>query len=176
MEFTSQDWNDVYINRIHKIPIKKISEFMYKIIQKLIVCRHTLKRWNRTDSDKCPVCNELETIKHIYFECPRVNEMWRKLGKCLKVEITWKKILFGYIQDIVQHRVRNLVFSIILYCLFKNWIGSMQDKLKYKTANIVRLIKSELKCQTFFFKYSSLLVKDKFNSMLESVIAIIMQM
>jgi hypothetical protein len=152
MNFTSFDWSKVYMNRVHNIPINKISEFMYKLIQKLTVCRQILRKWNKTDTDQCPVCNDIETVKHIYFECPRVNEMWRKLGSVVKIDITWKKIVFGYIEDIMPHKIRNLLFSVILYGLFKNWMSSFDDQTKYVCANILNVIKAELKTRTFWFK------------------------
>jgi hypothetical protein len=175
MKLTSSEWCDVYMNRIHNIPIKKVSEFMYKIMQKLTVSRQILKKWNQTNTDLCPVCNEIETVNHIYFECNRVNEMWKKLGLSIKVHITWKKILFGFIQDILPHKIRNLLFSIVLYCLFKNWVSSIEDDDKYCAANIIQLVKRELKNQTFFFKYSNLLCKDRFNMMWENIMTKVME-
>ena len=109
---------------------------MYKVVQKLTVSRQILKRWNRTNSNLCPVCNELETVEHIYFDCKRIKEMWGKIGKCIKVEITWKKILFGYIQNIESHKVRNTLFSIIIYCLYKNWVAGIEDEKNYLDINI----------------------------------------
>ena len=167
MCITTYDWRNIYVNRIHNLPINKISEFMYKIFHRLIVSRQTLKKWKRTESELCPICHQVETVKHIYFECNRIQHMWREVGNRLQIEITWKKLLFGYCQDLVNHNARNLVFSIIMYGLFKLWIGSMEDVQKYRNANVCRFIITELKKQTSFFKFSSKLRKNNYHQIID---------
>ena len=76
---------------IHKILIKKVAEFMYKIIQRLTMCRAILKNWKQRDDDTCPVCHNKETVKHIYFDCECVNNMWKSIGNALSIDLTWKK-------------------------------------------------------------------------------------
>ena len=107
------------MNRVHNLPLKKIGEFMYKMIHRLTVSRHILCKWKKTESDKCPICNEQETVRHIYYECKRVKDMWTKIGQVLKVKITWKRIMFGYTQDITVHQTRNLCLALF-YMVFLN--------------------------------------------------------
>lgn len=170
MNLSYDDWASIYINRIHKIPIKKLSEFMYKVINRLTVSRQILKSWKQISDDKCPFCKKLETVKHIYFECDRVGNMWKHLGNALKIDITWKKILFGYTQDIQSHKVRNLLFSIVMYSLFKHWINSFENSIQYTQVNLIMSVKMELRKQTYYFKYCSAMNLDGFNSAWENIV------
>ena len=87
-----------------------------------------------------------------------------------KIDITWKKIVFGYIEDIMPHKIRNLLFSVILYGLFKNWMSSFDDQTKYVCAYILNI-----KTQTFWFRHSVLMCKDRLTYSWEKVINHIMQ-
>jgi len=170
------EWANIYINKVHSLPIKKISEFMYKMIHKLTVSRDILYKWKKTQSNRCPVCNEIETVKHIYYECKRVNDMWTKIGQILKVKITWKRILFGYTQDITAHRIRNLIFSIVLYDIFKLWLNSLENENGYINSNLIYTVKTELKMQTFFFKHCNMLYRNNFNNIWQYTMNKVMNM
>ena len=92
---------------------------MYKLIHKLLVSREILKKWNRVNSELCPVCQKIENVQHIYYDCDRIRLMWTKLGSVINIDLSWKKIIFGYTQNTLSHYVRNLLFTIILYSIFK---------------------------------------------------------
>jgi len=177
INYNQYDWCLVYSNRIHGIPIKKLSEFMYKLIQKLLVSREILKKWNRVNSELCPVCHEIENVQHIYYDCDRIRSMWSKLGIAINIELSWKKIVFGYTQNIVSHNVRNLLFSIILYSIFKKWMSGLEDEINYMHTNMIHYIKQDVHAQSFYFRYSKVLSKDKmFNKLWDITINNVMKM
>ena len=125
-------WENIYINRVHGLPDNKLKEFMYKLLHNLLPCRETLFKWKKEESNVCPICNEIETIKHIYFECKCINYIWKELGRKLKINLTWDKIIIGYTQDITIHRLRNLLFTIILYARYKLWVKSIDQLIERK--------------------------------------------
>ena len=84
--------------------------------------------------------------------------------------------MFGYTQDITVHRTRNLLFSIVLYGIFKLWLSSLENEHRYKSSNLLDIVKSELKLQTFFFKHCTTLYRGNFNKMWQNTINVIMNM
>ena len=133
----SSKWEDIYLRRVKDLPDNKLSEFLYKIIHNLVMCRSTLYKWKRQDSPLCPVCKINETIQHIYFDCKIIKAVWKILSTCLKVDLTWEKILFGFIDDITVHRFRNFVCSITMYSRFKYWVATMNDRMHSSFLNIL---------------------------------------
>ena len=115
-----------------------LADFIYKLLNNLILCRKVLKKWKRTNNDTCPVCKEVETIKHIYFDCPMVQHMWKKMGILLKMDITWRRIILGYSKENIHCIFRNLYFSVVLYALYKLWLKGIEDKQYYLFGSLTR--------------------------------------
>ena len=44
-------------------------------------------------------------------------------------DLYWSKIFLGYLQDIPEHRVRNLIFTIVLYAKYKQWAKSLCENV-----------------------------------------------
>ena len=63
-----------------------------------------LVKWKKANDIKCPICNEPETVKHVYFDCPCIGNVWQAIGCKLNIEITWTKVIMGYLVDIPIHR------------------------------------------------------------------------
>lgn len=61
-------------------------------------------------------------MKHIYFECKNVQELWIIISDVLKVDLTWEKIVLGFVEDLSVHSFRNLVIGIVLYARYKFWL------------------------------------------------------
>ena len=110
----------------------------------MIVCRKTLTQWKRAANELCPSCKEIETVKHIYFECPRIKLIWLKIGSIIQVDLTWKKILFGYLEKCIIHEFRNLLFTVILYAIFKAWNEGIENDDIYIHKNIMSIVKADV--------------------------------
>lgn len=136
-KITDSNWKEIYMNGIHGLPCTKLKEFAYKMIHGLLVSREILHKWKRIDSIKCPFCNEHENIKHIYYDCSRIQTMWQKIGLAINIDIKWRHIVLGFTLDIVTHKVRNILFKIILYAIFKTWAQSIENDVRYKTYKAV---------------------------------------
>lgn len=114
------------------------------MIQGLLVSRAILYKWKRSDTELCPYCKEKEDVKHIYFNCKRIEEIWCKVGKILDVNIQWKHIVLGFTQDVTVHRVRNLLFKVISYAIFKLWLNSLDTKSILTSENMWKVIKNDI--------------------------------
>ena len=140
VSLTRDNWKNIYVNRILNLPNKKLSEFAYKLIHRLVPSRSTLFKWKRSDTDQCPQCKNVETVKHLYFECESVKIIWTKLEMILRTKITWKKLILGQSEDVTIHRVHNLLFTVVLYSIFKFGVKSMDNPVNNEkiACNIIK--------------------------------------
>jgi phage FluMu protein Com len=52
--------------------------FKYRILQGDVFCNKRLHKFKMSPTPNCNYClNEVETIKHLIWECPRSNEVWQ---------------------------------------------------------------------------------------------------
>ena len=98
---------------ILKIP--KLCEFNYKLIHNLVPCAKLLAKWNKIKCDKCEYCGEMETTKHMLFECTRTMGIWNTVSELLKLNITWKHVVCGFPKYTCDVKVvaLNYIISII---------------------------------------------------------------
>ena len=73
---TKSLWKNVYHQKVCDIRIANIREFNYKLINNIIPSGYWLSKWKRDISEKCAICNQLETTQHMLFDCVRA------LGVC----------------------------------------------------------------------------------------------
>ena len=64
----------------------KIIQFQYKLIMRISTCRYMRNKMKiDTDSPNCIYCtSELETLPHIFIDCPKTNSLVSLLESCLK--------------------------------------------------------------------------------------------
>jgi hypothetical protein len=55
--------------------------FQFKVLNNLIPCNLYLKRIGKSDTDKCPYCNELDDIIHFLAACPETLSAWKQLER-----------------------------------------------------------------------------------------------
>jgi hypothetical protein len=55
--------------------------FQFKVLNNLIPCNLYLKRIGKSDTDKCPLCNDLDDIIHFLVACPETANAWKQLER-----------------------------------------------------------------------------------------------
>jgi hypothetical protein len=71
----SEEWENIFT--IPKIMMQtKIRTFQYKLLFSLLPCNWYLKRIQKSETDKCNICQELDDTAHYMFECPGVVPFW----------------------------------------------------------------------------------------------------
>ena len=78
------------------LKVPKLCEFNYKILHNILPCGKILSKWQKDISNKCQVCNKLESAKHMLYECQRVYEIWNNVSCILGINIRWKHIVCGF--------------------------------------------------------------------------------
>jgi hypothetical protein len=143
------------MNKVWQISIKKIAEFNYKLLHRIITCRHTVSKWKRDITPNCIYCDHIETVKHMLFDCSHVHKIWEKVGIALITNITWKHVVIGYYNGVNRHTMfRNILFSLIAFCIYKakvlNDIAIENDKAM---KNISHSMKKEFAHLIYCFQY-----------------------
>ena len=65
-------WEKVYIARIKQQPIKKLADFNYKLIHRILPNQENLCYWKLSNSNKCRFgCEAIENYDHLFINCPR---------------------------------------------------------------------------------------------------------
>ena len=143
-QFSDIVWSNVYKRRFLYILDKKISEFNFKLLHRIVPCGYTISKWNCNVSERCNFCGDCETIDHLLYSCRRVQIIWDIVERVCKVKINFKILIFGFplynLPDV------EYCLSIVSYYIYKVWLlFSINDSgNKYQTCNVRDRIKSEL--------------------------------
>ena len=69
-------WHNVYCQKINTLFIPKLAEFNYKMLQNIVPCGYVLNKWQKNVKECCEYCGQIETTKHMIFECDRIANVW----------------------------------------------------------------------------------------------------
>jgi hypothetical protein len=140
-----RNWQLIYKIRIKKMPIKKIAEFNYKLLTGILPCGMLLSKWKKNIGSQCSVCLESETLKHMLYECRKVNHIWNKFGRLFTVHIRWKHIVIGYYLHLNENtKAINLLTSFIAYSIFKINNRCKWEETDYGTKDVKSVVINDL--------------------------------
>ena len=117
-EESQLEWKKIYLTPIRATLSTKLREFQYKILNRILYTNDMLFKFKKIESPLCYFCeNDIETIEHFLFLCPRVQVFWSEVCSTFGEKLNWsrslhiKDIFFGN-QDLKIHN--NLTNYIIL--------------------------------------------------------------
>ena len=157
------DWCTIYRNKIWNMPVKKIAEFNFKVIHQLLNCKLHVHRWKKDVSPLCMYCGQTESIRHLLYDCKENTKIWLNVGNTLKLDIKWKHIVLGCINNTEVWTLRNIIISNIAFCIYKVRVqndmkktyGNYEYGVKYeylKEIYILQFIQRTRKHYLFFKK------------------------
>ena len=78
-------------------------------------------KFKMVDSDKCDKCGEVETIRHVLWECSRAKKVWDRVNEMLSfiesgVRIAFENIFVGFnptnkVAETIITRVTQMILS-----------------------------------------------------------------
>ena len=92
---------DLFLGSVRKISsftiCVKLRSFQYKFLMRAILTNVRLIYFKIKDTDKCDFCkDERETVKHLFYECRRVQELWNEVKHITGIDgITYEKIVMN---------------------------------------------------------------------------------
>ena len=148
------EWKSIYLCKIKQVPGKKFAEFNYKLLNNLIIPGYILNKWNQNIPKTCSISQRNDTTEHMLFLCPRIRSIWEKVGEKLQIHISWKTIVLGLNENNNRNTARNVIFTIIAYCIYANWVKCHQpdSNTNFISINISQIVKSYLIINKMIFK------------------------
>ena len=144
------EWHKIYKRRVWDITDKKLAEFNYKLLCNIVCTRNKIAKWNKNIDSNCPYCNCEQSVRHLVFECSRVNCLWAIVGHTLKLDIKYKHLILGDEQTSTFLKARNSFINYICYGVYKYWILSKNGKINFNTSCIISFIKKDLFQRTLY--------------------------
>ena len=93
--------------------------FQYRILHRILGTRKLLHLFGISNSPFCLSCNsEVETLIHLFFSCPRVNDLWRqlehKISSCTGffIHLSPVNILLGYTEYNSNSNAINFIILV----------------------------------------------------------------
>ena len=167
-------WSNVYHQKIEAIKDNKLSEFNFKVIHNILPCGYILSKWNYNVKERCDVCNEIETVQHMLYDCNRIKDIWINVSNIMKIEVKWKHLICGFITEDVTDKVifYNTIFTVIMYAIFKCNNTCKYENKSYNNENIRSVVKRNL-CfhKNVMVRYKKIKVHDWKDTMFENTIA-----
>ena len=103
----------------------KLREFQYKLLHNIIFCNDKLYLFGLTQSNLCSFCRkEVETYRHIFFECSEGTRIWNEMGNSLKMfqflNMQWIDVLLGFRKNMKDNILLNHVLIMVKYMIYSN--------------------------------------------------------
>ena len=100
IEIEEEKWKKMFQNIFYITNNVTLRYFHYKILNRVLKTNWHLAKWDKQINEKCTYCRQnVETVIHLFYECPKVEKMWKTLQKWIKyfmnvnINIT-KEIIF----------------------------------------------------------------------------------
>lgn len=117
-------WKNIYI-----IPWKTTTDtalrcFKYKLLNRIIPTNKYLFKCKLNSSNLCDFCvSHIETIEHLFWECPTIQHIWSQLltylsTKSIHIQLTKQIALLGYFDNNKYSNVINNILIIMKYFIF----------------------------------------------------------
>ena len=106
----------------------KLKEFNYKLMFNLIPCNKNLEKWKIIDSDICDVCKDVQTTKHLLFDCSYVRILWEIMELIVGSEIFYSDILCGF--DTEKSLFADYLCTICAFVIYKDFLLHSLNKRK----------------------------------------------
>ena len=122
------------ISTIYSIPFKvtkdmRLTIFQYKIVHRILPTNATLFRDKIAQHDKCHLCDQKQTMNHLFVSCPDVQIFWQSFSRWWNVQnddfivLNDETIIYGFTNDFSQQLGLNLCLIIAkyyIYCASRN--------------------------------------------------------
>ena len=150
-------WAWVWRKSRFKVIENRKNDLIWLLIHRVIRVRHALEIWGYIDTDKCAICNRVETIEHCFLECPRVVKLWDHFSPVLSILydspffISPESVYypFFHVQSSTSLFLSSYLITTILY-----WVWFARNRATFRnsvlnSSKIIGLIKSDVRMRIF---------------------------
>jgi hypothetical protein len=109
-------------------------------------CNLYLKCIGKSETDKCPKCNELDDIVHYFVVCPEVKSLWKQLGiwwngiTNQSITISERDVMIGLENRAIKLKMHEQLGKILLAAKWKLYVNNQlgQDTCFYQIMCAIR--------------------------------------
>lgn len=125
---------------IYKLPFMccqeiKLQMFQYKMNLNVLMTKSRLFKMNLVNDDLCSLCNNnVETVKHLFYDCNKVKHIWTEFCEWWKdicgeqIELDYKSIVLGE-NPCNPDLILNLCIIIIKRMIYVSKFGYLNINL-----------------------------------------------
>ena len=130
-DFENISWSSILSNMKLVIKDNKVLQFQFKLIHKISSCNYWLSKMKIKDDPTCDKCNnDIETLEHLYWECPSIQtfllacfDILRSLNFSTNIN-KWSFILG---QGIFKHEIiLHQIFALIKYHIYISRLNTQE--------------------------------------------------
>ena len=145
---------DVCFKKMHKIKDIKLKWLQIRIIHRIIPTNVVLKEMGVKECHDCSFCeSEKDSIVHLFWRCPWINNFWNKLENLVRdkcenakyVRLTENIVLFGSDKDFVSDVTFDLIILLAKQYIFQCKVAQSKPLLS--------VFQKQLKCRYEIDKY-----------------------
>jgi hypothetical protein len=99
------------------------------VLYNLIPCNHYLKKIGKSNTDKCPTCDEVEDLVHYFIGCQGIPNIWLQIRRWWHgvtgqdINITEQDIILGLQTrnfKILKHEQLNIIMTTVKWKIHAN--------------------------------------------------------
>ena len=146
----NQTWNKIYTVYGRSWKNKKVLDFQYKVLHRVVALNPLLFKMEIKDNDKCTFCNdEKETVQHMLYRCKKVRKFWKQVKDWFNsiidgdIDILETDVIFGNLTDLTHVKECNAIIILGKYFIY----GCKLKENIPILPNFLRRIKSELEVE-----------------------------
>ena len=133
---TVLDWKNIYLTPIKSTIDTILRNFQYKFLMQIIPTNSFLLKCKIVNTNLCDFCNRnIETVKHLFWECHYSQHFWSQLktfllGIGIYFELKYKFICFGK----RKQQILNFIIISAKYFIFRNkYTKTIPNFIEYKS-------------------------------------------
>ena len=119
---------------------KKLKEFNFKLLHGIMPCNKNLFRWKIRPYDICGVCQEIQTIEHLLYNCSYVKPLWNVVDFVFDTKVNFVQIL-----GLDELFVHGSVTTLICFLIYKEWLLLSLENSKRNPLICLDYFKNEIK-------------------------------
>ena len=131
------DVSKTFNKRVKILVDRKLAEFCFKLLHRVLICGEMLHSWGKVPSPLCPDCKQTHSVKHMLWECQHATFTWAILSQAKEINLSWKDVVLG-----VNNKSVDQVVILLAFFLYKWWIMKINEKVQ---TSYVRYLYFELR-------------------------------
>ena len=148
-------WSKVYQCKCINMPVTKLAEYNFKLLNKILPTSDMVAKWNLNVSHLCHTCNEVDNLEHMLFKCSLVVDIWKIIMNQLQINITWKSVVLGYKYAYTGNVILfiNIIITVVSYSIFKYNMKCKCSDTHLTKLGMSNFIANDINCYVNIQKY-----------------------